>query len=166
MWKFLLLLTGAVALEKCFTDAPTLAEDPTYTYAVSIEIEGSGLFRFQSNIEKIAIGSGQNLDLDKVLHLYTYQNDHPMGIFFSHDVSWLQSAPPLDLTQPFEIYVVGFKGELIQKDELIAIFMLYKRIPFHIGWYNGTLCIEPPTEATEEEEKEEPINYITPFDEL
>jgi hypothetical protein len=160
MWILLPLLATAAAAE-CYTDAPNM-EDPSYTYVVANELNELGIYDIDpQGFDKFVLGSGHALDLDKVLHLYSYDATEPMGVLFHYNSPWLHSAPPLDLSAPFQIRIDESFAELIQHDEILVSFDVYIRMPLQIGWRNGTLCIEY-SEIPEEEEtdKKQITNYI------
>lgn len=162
-----LLIVGISANELCYTDAPNL-EDPTYTHpqVVSLELTERGLYRFYPDpYDRFAIGSGVNLESDRVIQIYEFTKENSMATFTSHQMSESAEVPKLDLTQSFEIYMDG-PIQLFQNGELIAEFVSFLRMPFHIGWRQGTLCYEFEELEEPVEDSEEPKNYITPFDEL
>jgi len=174
MWIFLLIVIGVSANELCYTDSPNL-EDPTYTdpQMVSLELAERGLYRFYpDSYDRLAIGSGVNLDPDRVIQIYEFTNGDSVATLTSHHDSSELAAAKLDLTQPFEIRMDG-SIKLFQNEKLYAEFVSFLRMPFHIGWRGGILCyefeeLEEPEESLEESEEvsQMPTNYITPFDEL
>lgn len=168
MWILLPLLITAVAAE-CYTDAPNL-EDSSYTYVVTHELDKLGIYHIESDgFDKFILGSGHTLDLDKVLHLYSYHATAAMGVLFHYDSPWIHPAPSLDLSAPFQIRVDGSTADIIQHDELLVSVGMYIRIPLQIGWRNGTLCMEyneipeepeAEPEAEAETDKKQITNYI------
>lgn len=171
-----LLIAGVSANEICYTDAPN-QEDPTYIdpQMVSLELTERGLYQFYPELyDRLAIGSGVNLDSDRVIQIYEFTKEDSMATLTSHQTSESVEVPLLDLTQPFELYTNG-PIQLFQNGELIAEFVLFLRMPFHIGWRRGTLCYEFEEKSEEPQESEEPqvspisrtpLNTITPFYEL
>lgn len=174
MWIFLLIVVGVSANDICFTDSPNL-EDPTYMdpQMVSLELTEVGIYRFYPNsFDRLAIGSGVNLDPDRVIQIYEFTKEDSVATLTSHHDSSELVAAKLDLTQPFEIRMDG-PIKLFQNKKLYAEFVSFLRMPFHIGWRGGILCyefeeLEEPEESLEESEEvsQMPTNTITPFDEL
>jgi hypothetical protein len=178
MFMLLLILLIAVSVsadEICYTDS-TILKDPTYTdpQIVSLELTERGLYRFYPDpYDRFAIGSGVNLDPDRVIQIYEFAKEDTVATLTSHHESSELAAVKLDLAQPFEIRMDG-PIQLFQNGELITEFVSFLRMPFHIGWRRGTLCYEFE-ELEDSEESEEPqvsqisqtpLNTITPFDEL
>jgi hypothetical protein len=162
----ILLALLATAAAECYTDAPNM-EDPSYTYVVSHELDKLGIYYIEPDgFDKFVLGSGHALDLDKVLHLYSYDATEPMGVLFHYNSPWLHPAPPLDLSTPFQIRADESSAELIQHDEVLVSFDVYIRMPLQIGWRNGTICVEysefpeESEEPTEESGKKQLTNYI------
>jgi hypothetical protein len=168
----ILLALLATAAADCYTDAPNM-EDPSYTYVVSHELDKLGIYHIEPNgFDKFILGSGHALDIDKVLHLYSYDATAPMGVLFHFNSPWLHPAPPLDLSAPFQIRADGSYAELIQHDEVLVSFGMYIRMPLQIGWRNGTICLEyselpeadvDPATEPEEPAKKQFTNYIIPY---
>jgi hypothetical protein len=171
-----LLIVGVSANEFCYTDSPNL-EDPSYTtpQVVTLELASGGVYQFApDSFERLAIGSGVNLDSDRVIQIYEFTKEDSMATLTSHQDSVSVEVPKLDLTQPFELYI-GETIELHQNGELLVEFISFLRMPFHIGWRDGTLCYEFEEKSEEPQESEEPhvspisrtpLNTITPFHEL
>jgi len=176
MWIFLLIVAGVSADKLCYTDAPNL-EDPSYTdpQMVSLELTGRGVYRFYPDpYDRFAIGSGVNLDSDRVIEIYEFTKEDTVATLTSHHDSSELAAAKLDLTQPFEIRMDG-PIKLFQNKKLYAEFVLFLRMPFHIGWRRGTLCydFEELEESVEESEEPQvsqisqtPMNTIIPNYEL
>ena len=171
-----LLIAGVSANEICYTDAPNL-EDSTYTdpQMVSLELTERGLYQFYpDSYDRLAIGSGVNLDSDRVIQIYEFTKEDSVATLTSHHDSESVEVPLLDLKQPFEIHTDA-PIQLFQNGELIAEFVSFLRMPFHIGWRGGTLCYEFEEKSEEPQESEEPqvspisrtpLNTIAPFYEL
>jgi hypothetical protein len=165
-----LLIAVVSANDICYTDAPN-QEDPTYTdpQMVSLELTERGLYRFYpDSFNRLAIGSGVNLDSDRVIQIYEFTKEDSVATLTSHQDSASVEVPILDLTQPFEIYT-DETIELHQNGELIAEFVSFLRMPFHIGWRHGTLCYEfeeLEKSLEEPEASQTPMNTIAPFYEL
>lgn len=173
MWIFLLIAVISVSANNiCYTDE-TNFEDPTYTdpQMVSLELTEQGLYRFYPDLyDRFAIGSGVNLDPDRVIQIYEFTKEDTAATLTSYHESSELTAAKLDLMQSFEIYTDG-PIKLFQNGELIAEFVSFLRMPFHIGWRRGTLCYE--FEELEESEEQQvspisrtPLNTITPHYEL
>jgi hypothetical protein len=145
---------------------------------VSLELTEQGLYRFYPDpYDRFAIGSGVNLDPDRVIQIYEFTKESSMATLTSHHASSELAAAKLDLTQPFEIRMDG-PIQLFQNKKLYAEFVSFLRMPFHIGWRRGTLCyefeeLEESLENSEESEESEepqvsqtPMNTILPHYEL
>jgi hypothetical protein len=167
MLILLLIAVSVSADEICYTDSTNL-EDPTYTHpqVVSLELTGRGLYRFYPDpYDRFAVGSGMNLDPDRVIQIYEFTKEDSVATLTSHHDSSELAAAKLDLTEPFEIRMDG-SIQLFQNEKLYAEFVSFLRMPFHIGWRRGTLCYEFEELEEPVEDSEEPRNYITPLEEL
>ena len=166
MFVLLLLITSVSA--ECWTDDEYIDKDPTYTYLSSLELKGEGSYTFYpEEYDRFAIGSGINLEPDRAIQIYEFEKEGLHADFTTHDIS---SDPrivsKLDLTKPFMIHITESNAELTQEDTLIVEFVLYLRMPFHIGWRRGILCfdVEGMEEVEEVEEVETPLtNFIMPW---
>ena len=162
-----LLIASVSANEFCYTDSPNL-EDPSYTtpQVVTLELGERGVYRFApDSFERLAIGSGVNLDSDRVIQIYEFTKEDSMATLTNHQTSESIEVPKLDLTQPFDLYI-GETIELHQNGELLIEFVSFLRMPFHIGWRDGTLCYEFEEVAEEPQVSHTPMNSIAPFHEL
>jgi len=157
MWTFLLLAAYASAME-CFTDAPNLQNDPTYTYVVAMKLNKMGRYVIEPSpaVERFVFGTGESLDLEGTselegpVELYDTATGAAIHYRFNKDPQ-MESIPSLDLSQPFEIITEGDTISLIQNGRVITTIGNYIRMSVRMGWRNGTLCLDyfedAPTDA-------------------
>ena len=105
------------------------------------------------------------VDHEDAVELYDFEKGASTAMVyrFQEDPS-SESAPSIDITQSFELIIRGPIVQLIQHGDVVIELPNYFRIPFQIGWYNGSICIE----SFELEKPVKPVkhfmNYITPFE--